>query len=77
MEESIPVKVGEDTVDSTPDSELAAPTLTLLSSSSDNVPEDLRPALQGGLTDNAVVPIVLTDLLLDLDISGCKFTNAR
>ena len=72
-DDRIPVNVGEDTLDSPPAPEGEH---TLLSSSSDNVPEERLPALHGGLTDNAVVH-VLTDLLLDLERSDCRIFKAR
>ena len=72
--ESMPVKVGEDTFVSTTIPAEVAP--DSLNSSSENAPEDLRPDLQGGLTDN-VVAHVLTDLLLALDKSVCRLFKAR
>ena len=74
--ESIPVSVGEVTFDSTPPTDAARCTPLLKSSS---VPDDRRPALAGGLTDNTVLhgrSAILIDLRFEADTSLCRLFSA-
>ena len=75
-EESIPVNEGEETLDSNPATAAAVLEPALLSSSSENVPEERRPALHGGLTESAEAQ-VLTDRRFDFERSEVKLCNAR
>ena len=74
--ESIPVKVGEDTFESTPPIDAARCTPPLRSSS---VPDDRRPAFAGGLTESTVLhgrSAILIDRRFDANASLCRLFSA-